>query len=829
MNVRLLLSALFLGLAFSPIFAQTFRPLAGYETLRERTAGKPLPPNEKADCGEFDLSAFQLFGPGDSRGIRVGADTTGLGSGTITYQCDGCATADFGTASVARDTLFYGADAGAEMGLDTFRISGCNDAGDCGPETTIIVLVRRADRDIDLGNQDIDPRGVIEVVVPDGGLPGGTLCRSIENCATDYPGRGQRFSFITGQEGGNDFRYVAAGYRGTDAVCVTICNEFGICDTYRTTFDIDGVTANLPFFDDFAYAGNRPRPDLWQDDDVLINQNFAIDPPSIGVATFDAVDFSGNPYPAGSGGATTSIRDYLTSVPINLQGESGTTLSFYLQPRGLGNRPEAQDSFLVQFLSQSGSWNTVFGQGGLRTTEPNNSFRPFIDTILNVPSEYQYFGFQFRFASKTSEQGAVDMWHLDYVKLSNTVTNQIVQDLAFTDLPEYLTAPYSAIPLRHLRAGGDELITESFTLAVRNHFSGVLNISRGPFSVLTEVPNSPAVTNADLTALFSGGNGVTAESEIRRTADLRSQASNFAELRNFLFNMADPEESFNLTTLYGFVSDNQDNNFANRALTTNDTVTNTTNFGEYMAYDDGTAEVTLEGNNGTTILQRYDAFVEDSLVGIRVRIPRGLRSPGSQTLRLVVYTGTDVPDTLVTTYDTTVVYAEDFHLDSLQGYTTYVLPEALPLEVGTYFVGWEQLRSDANIGIGFDRNSRPEGVQFFNNGNGWQAITGTTTGAIMIRPLLSGFEGFTTSTPAQTVSEALVDVFPNPTTGTLHLRPRQIAGTAPLSYRLYSMNGALLSQNEANDRMELGHLPAGIYILEVTNGTTGSRHKIVRH
>jgi hypothetical protein len=829
MNVRLLLSALFLGLAFSPVFAQTFRPLSGYETLRERTVGKPLPVDAKALCEGFDLSAYELFAPGDSRGVRVGVDTSGLGSGTITYQCDGCATADFGTASVARDTLFYGADAGAEMGLDTFRISGCNSAGDCGAESTIVVLVRRADRDIDNGNLDVDPRGVIEVVVSDGDLPGGIFCRSIEGCATDYPGRGQRFSFINGQEDGNDFRYVAAGYRGTDAVCVTICNEFGICDTYRTTFDIDGVTANLPFFDDFAYASERPQPTLWQDDDVLINQNFGIDAPSVGVATFDAVDYSGSPYPAGSGGAATSIRDYLTSVPINLQGESGTTLSFYLQPRGLGNRPETQDSFLVQFLDQGGSWNTIFSQGGLRNTEPSNSNQPFIDTIINVPSEYLYFGFQFRFANKSSEQGAVDMWHLDYVKLSKDVPTQVVQDLAFIGIPEYLTAPYSAIPLRHLRAGGDELITNEFSLAIRNHFRDAINISQGPFNVLTEVPNSPAVTNAGLTSLFTGGNGVPGFGEIRRTADLRSQASNFSELRNYLFDQADPEEAFNLITLYSIVPDNQSSIFANGALTINDTVTSVTTFGEYMAYDDGTAEVTIEGNNGTTILQRYDAFVEDSLVGIRVRIPRGLRSLGSQTLRLVVYTGTDVPETLVGEYDYDIIYAEEFHLDSLQGYTTYLLPEALALEVGTFFVGWEQQRSDANIGIGFDRNSRPEGVQYFNNGNGWTPITGTTTGAIMIRPLLAGFEGFTTSTPVQTAAEALVDVFPNPTSGTLHLRPRQNAGTEPLSYRLYSINGALLSQNGLSDRIELGHLPAGIYILEVSNGRTGSRHKIVRH
>lgn len=838
MNVRLLLSALFLGLAFSPVFAQTFRPLSGYETLRERTTGKPLPPTDKAECGDFDLSGFELFGPGDSRGIRVGADTLGLGSGTITYQCDGCATADFGTASVVNDTLFYGADAGAELGLDTFRISGCNGAGDCGPETTIIVLVRRADRDIDLGNQDVDPRGVIEVVVPDGGLPGGIFCRSIENCAPDYPGRGQRFSFISGQDDGNDFRYVAAGYRGTDAVCVTICNDFGICDTYRTTFDIDGVTANLPFFDDFAYDSNRPRPDLWQDDDVLINRNFAIEPPSIGVATFDAVDFSGAPYPAGSGGAATTIRDYLTSVPINLQGQANTTLSFYLQPRGLGNRPETQDSFLVQFLDQSGNWNTVFRQAGLRTTEPNNSDRPFMDTVLMVPAEYQYFGFQFRFASKSSEQGAVDMWHLDYVKL-DTRENRPA-DLALRELPPFILRNYTSMPLRHLRAGGENLLREDLSISFQNLAEGATDAvtvnSTGSFLGIESFTPGNVATGGTITLLSSSGfgTGLSEENEfapgeqVDRSKRLEEAGSLYGSLTSYLFSLADPALEQKVSVSYSFVVDGETNNYLPE-IAENNSLVRFTCLDEYMAYDDGTAEVTIEGNNGTTILQRYDAFVEDSLVGFRVRIPRGLRSLGNQSLRMVVYTGADFPETLVGEYDFPIVYAEDFHLDSLQGYTTYLLPEALMLEVGNYFVGWEQLRSDANIGIGFDRNSRPEGVQFFNNGNGWEALTGTTTGAIMIRPLLAGFEGFPTSTPEQTVAEALVDVFPNPTSGTLHLRPRQIAGTAPLRYRLFSITGTLLAQSQLGDRLEIGHLPAGVYILEVSNGTTGSRHKIVRN
>ncbi len=830
MNVKLLLLTLALLLAASPVFAQTFRPLAGYEDLRERQAGKARMSADKMACGEFDLSGYALFLPGESRSLPLGIDTAGLGSGTITYSCVGCTTAAFGSATVSNDTLFYGADAGAEQGLDTLTVTACNGAGTCTDPVTVVVLVQRGGRMIELGNQDVAPRAVIEVLVPDGDLPGGTFCRMIEQCAPDYPGRGQRFSFLTGADQGNDFRYVAAGYGGEDAICVTLCNELGLCDVYRTTLTINVPTQSLPFFDDFAYDGIRPNPALWQDDDVLVNRNFAIDPPSIGVATFDGVDFGGQPYPEGSGGQSTVIRDYLTSAPLDLRGQVNPALSFYLQPRGYGNRPETQDSFLVQFLHPDGTWQTVFQQEGLRTTESNVSDRPFIRYELPVTSAFRYTGFQFRFAGKSSERGAVDMWHVDYVTLDDL---DRIDDVALVDRPGFLLAPpYTSMPIRHLRAGGPGLLRDSLAVKLRHNGTqpktiqqtsifGVRNAE--PFSV---DPLSPADFNRNFFELTGGSNGI-AGGEIKMPATpFNAALDGYDQLTNFLFRDFDENGSYKLSLYYELDINPEEVG----ALATNNNVDQLTCFDEYFAYDDGTAEVTIEGNAGTTILQRYEAFVADELQAIRVRIPRGLRSLGSQDLRLAVYSELDgVPDTLRAFYDFPILYAEDFHLDSLQGYTTYVLPEPLALEPGNFFVGWEQQpRAASNIGIGFDRNSTPEGVQYFNNGNGWSPITGTTTGAIMIRPLLSGFEGFTTSTPAAPAAPALVEIFPNPTNGTLHLRPRPLVRRQDLRYQLFSITGALLAANQFADRIELGQYPAGIYVLEVTDGTMTSQHKIVR-
>ena len=64
----------------------------------------------------------------------------------------------------------------------------------------------------------------------------------------------------------------------------------------------------LPFFDDFAYNSKIPDPARWVDKNVFINQTMAVDPPSIGVATFDGLNSNGTPYGGGF-----SKANYLTS------------------------------------------------------------------------------------------------------------------------------------------------------------------------------------------------------------------------------------------------------------------------------------------------------------------------------------------------------------------------------------------------------------------------------------------------------------------------------------------------------------------------------------
>ena len=114
----------------------------------------------------------------------------------------------------------------------------------------------------------------------------------------------------------------------------------------------------LPFFDDFSQSNTYPDSTKWTDNNVLINAGFPVCPPNRKGATFDVLDADGKVYSYAISNAF--VAEYLTSVRIRLDSimepepraltpADSVYLSFYYQPQGNGNPPEAQDSLVLQF------------------------------------------------------------------------------------------------------------------------------------------------------------------------------------------------------------------------------------------------------------------------------------------------------------------------------------------------------------------------------------------------------------------------------------------------------------------------------------------------
>ncbi len=226
------------------------------------------------------------------------------------------------------------------------------------------------------------------------------------------------------------------------------------------------------------------------------------------------------------------------------------------------------------------------------------------------------------------------------------------------------------------------------------------------------------------------------------------------------------------------------------------------------------------------MVQRYDNYVADQLTGIRIRIPRGLRNLSGQNIRLVVYTGDEVPEVEVGRYEFPILYAEDFFRDSLQGFTSYALPEPIELAEGSFFVGWQQISTDNRVGIGYDRSNATGGLIYFNSGSGWNEFdTGSIPGVLMIRPLMAGSDILPTSTEEAALANSLT-LYPNPTDGLLQIdRPADLEDR--IIYRLFSAEGRLMDQGTLGRSLDLSGFTPGLYLLETAVGGERGFYKVV--
>ena len=187
---------------------------------------------------------------------------------------------------------------------------------------------------------------------------------------------------------------------------------------------------------------------IWTDQDVFRNDNYAINPWTIGVATFDGLDETGYPHDW-SNPSVEDWADALTSKPIFLSqkgvGDS-LYLSFFYQAGGRGESPENGDSLVLEFyLPSIDNWGSVWSTTGFTSDEW------YYEHVCLDTSIYFQDGFKFRFRSYGNLTGSLDHWNLDYVYLNEnrSIADTIMHDWAFTTPPISMLENYSAMPWKH--------------------------------------------------------------------------------------------------------------------------------------------------------------------------------------------------------------------------------------------------------------------------------------------------------------------------------------------------------------------------------------------
>ena len=584
------------------------------------------------------------------------------------------------------------------------------------------------------------------------------------------------------------------------------------------------VMLDLPFFDDFSYSTPHPDASHWEDRQVFINDTWATNLVSVGVATFDGLDATGSPYGGGAGSS-----DTLTSMGLNLGGLATAYISYYIQPRGLGDLPEGDDKNLIlEFLSSDGEWVEMERHTAGDILRDSVLQFDFIGPIAINESQFLYDGFQFRFRNISSRDGASDLWHLDYVRVEETPTNQVIDDLAFTKLPPSIFKNYTSVPLTHFN--DPELVEaelrSELPIELYNHSNQTLTTEESLLRLRYVSPSNEVRAFIPPT-LFDNPNFAAKRQDVGQS--IRRDYLDRLERQRL-----DPAENFQAKMIYEMTPAPQ---VDQAGILRNDSVVSFTTIDDYYAYDDGSAEslITIGGLGGSVAME-FINYKSDSLRGFQIQIPRFISGAANSQITLKVWLE-DLSTEPVAELTVSPFFVDEIR-DTLQAFTTYALKdeitgEATPiaLPVGKFFVGWTQGNCNINfsncVPIGLDRNTTDAGekVFLFQNNEGFWRNVGTDPilahlkGALMLRPIL-GTETPLDSELATSINELKLDevmqLFPNPATDIVNV---QVFNGDYEKYQLQIHNvlGQLIDAAPLQAQLDISSYPLGTYLLQITN------------
>jgi hypothetical protein len=575
----------------------------------------------------------------------------------------------------------------------------------------------------------------------------------------------------------------------------------------------------LPFIDDFSANSHRPNPYYWATNYAYVNKEFAVNPPTIGVLTFDAVDDSGAVY--SHAGQFAFIADTMRSnsirldsgfvgVPHSLSPADSVYFSFWFQPQGIGNSPEEEDSLILHFYNPvSGKWKNVWHHEGMPLDTFLNEYGlEFVRVMIPITNpDYFNPNFKFRFINLSSipnttipswRSGIYDQWHIDYVYLDEGRTYNEVNrnDIAFTSKVSTLLVNYESMPWNQYQANAAGEFNGSATINLRNlDFATPKNVNQY-FSVQNLQTNAIMPANLSISTINMNAGAQVSYAPTYNSTVFQSSSTDYIDFE-VMFRLLSNTPPMDL-------------------IRTNDTMRFYQRFYNYYAYDDGTPEAGYGlSNNGAKLAYQFTLNTPDSLQAIQFYFNQTLGNANQQYFFLTIWDDQGGQPG-------NIIYQKsgkrpDF-ADDLFQFVNYELDEAIYL-TGTFYVGWQQTTGD-NLNVGFDFNNDHHDRIFYNASGSWQQST--FSGSIMIRPVLGKDKEAYVSVPEQTeIEKPHIVVFPNPldrneTLTILFQEESEMYDAYQLE--LFDLSGRIVHKQQLrSSNTKIRNLDAGIYILRVIN------------
>lgn len=579
----------------------------------------------------------------------------------------------------------------------------------------------------------------------------------------------------------------------------------------------------LPFFDDFAGSQGQPAPQRWQSAGVTVDHGERLLPPTVGVATLDALDASGRLY---SNNATSLFAaDTLLSLPLRLDGLSpadSVVMSFYYLPGGgegnmwerLGDCPDIADSLLLDFYRPAdSSWVTVWARGG-------TSVEVLVDSTglrwqyVAVPlTDNGWFDSTFRFRfrnycsiednSKPGMAGNCDFWHIDYVLVDRNRTSNpvpVFRDVAFVSPAPSMLSRYRTMPARQYRPSE---MASALSMTITNLYSSALASQYG-YAVVGEAGDT----------LYRYSGGYENAPAFLPGAVYQTAPAHAAPQVQYAFPL------MNTPTSYTVVHAVREG-VAGDEFSANDTVCYRQVFGNYYAYDDGTPEngYGLTSTSSMLLLAyRFDLNEEDTLTAVDIFFNRTLEGENEQVpFYITVWRkeGNEPGE---------VLYRDQAHRTpvsaDLNRYHRYVLENPVVVS-DSIFVGFEQ-GNNYFINMGFDRSFNTSRNIYYLTGTEWQQSI--LSGSLMMRPCFGA--AATVAVEPLPTSDFRLTVYPNPASESVTI------GGLPEGSRvdLYDAMGRLVFSTPRFS-FSTSNMPNGLYLLRCVapTGAVHSEKLIIRH
>jgi len=578
----------------------------------------------------------------------------------------------------------------------------------------------------------------------------------------------------------------------------------------RTEAAVDD-TLFLPFFDDFSVYSVWPSSEKWIDSSAFVNFNFPINPPTVGVATFDGLDKQGNPYNNTNANAI-GLCDEMTSKYLNLEfDENGLPynstdsifLVFYFQRKGRGDNPEAADSLTLQFFNPvTQSWNYAWSATGAASGD--TEFTKVKISIVNP--DYRQNGFRFRFRNYGSQTGLLDIWHVDYVFLNKFLPPDYdsVYDYAFVYEGTSLLNGFSSIPWKHYnsipQAQQQSLVKTAANLTIRN------NNDANPFPIKVAGTLFDQYGNP---APLVGGGGLNSivipnNTNVNPPANLISN--------NYFEDPAAANETF-FTAVYDIGQTTGGGSVDDFPM--NDTLKYTQSFKNYYAYDDGSAELAYGINGiGAQLAYKFTTLKGDTLRAVSMFFAQSGLNVSNQLFRLAVWTGTAAGPVGAPVYQK--FNQSPNYIDSINGFYIYNT-DPIYVPAGTWFFGFIQ-NNAVLLNLGLDVNTPADpSKKFINTSGTW--VNSQLPGMWMIRPVFDS-EPLVNDVPSADLFSD-VSIFPVPASSIINI---QTPNPAYLNYRISiaDISGReVLSFEKFVSSIDVQELSSGLYFLQLTDPVSG--------